>query len=390
MVKRNSKKYTYEKINEAVKDLGYLLLESYHGENSKLRVVVQDKIGYKFDMDFYNLLNNNGKARLVDKSNPFTISNNIPLWLFLNRYEFELCDNNVYTGAHGKMSFYHYDCGEIFYSSWTDVSQGKGCGICYGKQIGKNNNLFSQKPEIAKEWHYDNVESPEEVTVFSHKKVYWICSKCGYGKNKEWKTSIYHRSNGTSCPSCAGHVVSDKNRLSILFPEVALEWHPIKNGELTPNDVSYGESRKVWWKCGECEKEWSSLVNSRSSGVGCPNCSSSKLEKRIGAFLKKYKLEYSCQYRILECRSKNPLPFDFAVWKNKRLILIEAQGIQHYKKEKRGWFSSDEVINKIKRHDEIKQKYCEDNNIELVIIPYWEFDNIEKILKETFKEVSFV
>ena len=32
--------------------------------------------------------------------------------------------------------------------------------------------------------------------------------------------------------------------------------------------------------------------------------------------------------------------------------------------------------------DNIKSQYCKDNNIKLIIIPYFEFDNIEKILKK--------
>lgn len=33
-----------------------------------------------------------------------------------------------------------------------------------------------------------------------------------------------------------------------------------------------------------------------------------------------------------------------------------------------------------KRLDKIKEKYCEDNNIKLITIPYWEKNNIEKYL----------
>ena len=31
--------------------------------------------------------------------------------------------------------------------------------------------------------------------------------------------------------------------------------------------------------------------------------------------------------------------------------------------------------------DRIKNKYCKDNNIKLIRIPYFEFDNIDEILK---------
>ncbi|MGD0170140.1 MAG: zinc-ribbon domain-containing protein, partial [Smithella sp.] len=40
-------------------------------------------------------------------------------------------------------------------------------------------------------------------------------------------------------------------KYSLLFcnPVLAREWHPTKNGSLTPSDVSVGSNRKVWWLC---------------------------------------------------------------------------------------------------------------------------------------------
>ncbi|MCH7599227.1 MAG: zinc-ribbon domain-containing protein [Myxococcales bacterium] len=39
------------------------------------------------------------------------------------------------------------------------------------------------------------------------------------------------------------------NSLRSLFPKLAQEWHPTKNGELTPSDVVAGSHSKAWWKC---------------------------------------------------------------------------------------------------------------------------------------------
>ena len=37
--------------------------------------------------------------------------------------------------------------------------------------------------------------------------------------------------------------------LADLFPDVAAQWHPTRNGELTPTKISYGVGRRYWWKC---------------------------------------------------------------------------------------------------------------------------------------------
>ena len=79
------------------------------------------------------------------------------------------------------------------------------------------------------------------------------------------------------------------------------------------------------------------------------------------------------------------LKFDFAVLDNddKPLFQIEYQGEQHYKSVK--YFGGDKDFAIRVYHDALKQSYCEDNDIPLLIIPYWEYDNIEKILEEKLK-----
>ena len=66
-------------------------------------------------------------------------------------------------------------------------------------------------------------------------------------------------------------------------------------------------------------------------------------------------------------------------------MCVEYDGIGHFEpinfngiNDKR----ANEGFKKQKLHDQIKDKYCLDNNIKLIRIPYWEFDNIENILKQ--------
>ena len=70
------------------------------------------------------------------------------------------------------------------------------------------------------------------------------------------------------------------NSLLILAPNVATEWHPILNGTLKPENISYKSNKKVWWKCTACGHEWQSTVNHRSSGRGCPECAKEKRKKK--------------------------------------------------------------------------------------------------------------
>lgn len=68
-------------------------------------------------------------------------------------------------------------------------------------------------------------------------------------------------------------VVKKVGSLAETMPELAKEWHPIKNGDLTPNDITAGKFKPVWWLCPKCGYEWQASPNNRKRGIGCPCCS---------------------------------------------------------------------------------------------------------------------
>lgn len=74
------------------------------------------------------------------------------------------------------------------------------------------------------------------------------------------------------------------NDLATLYPDVAAQWHPNLNGDLTPEHVSYGERRDVWWRCDE-RHEWQARINTRTSeGKGCRKCAYARQFPNIFAF----------------------------------------------------------------------------------------------------------
>ena len=80
------------------------------------------------------------------------------------------------------------------------------------------------------------------------------------------------RSRASRYPFCAGRRVSFTNSLKVLFPEVAAEWHPKRNGKLRAADVVAGAGKKVWWKCrASPDHEWQATVQQRTKHrLGCP------------------------------------------------------------------------------------------------------------------------
>lgn len=105
----------------------------------------------------------------------------------------------------------------------------------------------------------------------SNKKIWWKCHK-----GHEWQAAVSSRVvGGNGCPYCSGQkVLGGYNDLCTTDPSIALEWHPTKNGDLSPTMISAGTAKKVWWICNVCKKSYQAAVYHRTSGRGCPHCSS--------------------------------------------------------------------------------------------------------------------
>lgn len=176
------------------------------------------------------------------------------------------------TGTHKKVWWQcsNGHCWEAIVSNRARL--GRNCPYCTKQKllIGEN-DLCTTHPELAEEWNYEKngINKPEQFMGGSHKKAWWICKK-----GHEWEAEIKSRSQGVGCPYCNGKRVSiNENDFASKYPVWAKEWHPTKNKNLKPTDVSYGSGKKVWWKC-KNDHEWQASIDSRSRGVGCPICSS--------------------------------------------------------------------------------------------------------------------
>lgn len=127
-------------------------------------------------------------------------------------------------------------------------------------------------PELAAEWSDRNLPiTPDQVTYGSNKQ-YWWHGKCGH----EWLTSVKARTSGEKCPYCAGkRILVGFNDLGTIAPTLASEWSD-KNNNISPQDVTAGSHKKVWWR-GRCGHEWQAVIKNRVGGADCPYCSSNRI-----------------------------------------------------------------------------------------------------------------
>jgi hypothetical protein len=154
----------------------------------------------------------------------------------------------------------------------------KGCPFCSGRRVTMERSLASCAPSVAAEWHPSKNGSltPDKVTRASDNLVWWRCSR---EPEHEWQERVVRRtSRGDGCPYCSRHRVTAESSLATKAPALAAQWHPTKNGLLTPWDVAHRSGKLVWWKCpAGPDHEWRATPSNRAASPGCPFCSNKRL-----------------------------------------------------------------------------------------------------------------
>ena len=144
-----------------------------------------------------------------------------------------------------------------------------------------NNSFAEIHPELICEWSKNNDILPQDISYGSNKEVLWI-GKCGH----EWSAKVKSRSAGNGCPYCRGlRVLEGFNDVATICPSLISEWSD-KN-EMDIKEMTYGSSKKVWWK-GECGHEWQASVKNRVNGSGCPFCSGNAVLRGFNDLQYKY------------------------------------------------------------------------------------------------------
>ena len=131
-------------------------------------------------------------------------------------------------------------------------------------------DLATACPSVAAEWHPEKNGglAPERVRAGSLRPVWWL-GACGH----EWDGRVFDRARAKGCPYCSGkRVLAGFNDLSTTHPDLAAQWHPEKNGALSPSGVTAGSNKGAWWVCAHGH-EWEARISSRADGIGCPYCS---------------------------------------------------------------------------------------------------------------------
>jgi len=181
-----------------------------------------------------------------------------------------------------------------------------------------------------------------------------------------------------------------EHNLTAVYPEIAAQWHPTRNGPLTPRDYAPKSGRRAWWKCDKCSHEWNVTIAQRTSAdTWCPVCSESKGEKKVRTVLERKGVSYTEQVSVegLLGTGGGNLMFDFGLLAGSELSsLIEYDGIQHYKPIGKGNLDAVAAFVKLQEHDSRKNNWCSQHSIPLLRISYTDFENVDTIVSDFINE----
>ena len=173
------------------------------------------------------------------------------------------------TAVNGKKLQWQCNIGHIFSATVASrTTGGCGCPVCSGRQVLPGfNDLKTKFPDVAAEaFGWD----PSTVVAGSVKKQEWKCKE----GHKYHSAVIKRTRNGSGCPFCSGHqVLAGFNDLQSYYPDIAAEAY-----KWDPTTVTSAANQKKDWKCKEGHI-YSSAVNNRTNGKGCPFCAGRQVLK---------------------------------------------------------------------------------------------------------------
>lgn len=264
----------------------------------------------------------------------------------------------------------------------TSCRQGKICYKCSRIKASKNKNattlkdrqesLYSRLLDITKEKGYILLTSIDSISKNSD----YIEYKCPIHGVHSMR--IYNMLNGKGCPEC--RVEHLRSTFQLSPDEVKERVKSCDMEILNPDEYVNQGTKNLRVICPECGEEFLSSLSviTNRNGQVCPSCShnESKGERAIRHYLESNNIGFIQEKWFRDCRDRKPLRFDFYIPDYN--MCIEFDGDQHF--YDKGDFSTS--LEYTQKHDEIKNKYCTDNNIKLLRIPYWKYSKIETILNK--------
>lgn len=270
----------------------------------------------------------------------------------------------------------------VFYQSGLEHHRGHGCPLCANQKTSDRCRMpleeFLEKAEFIHGDKYDYSLITKENFLGSHFKIEIICKEHGI-----FRQTAHEHLSGRGCYKCGkkSMAVTQAYTIDELIKKFA---------DIFCNKYDYSlfteykcKSDKIKVICPKHGVFNVSVNNHLYRKSGCPKCKRSFGEEKVAKYLKENKIDFIEQY---------PVPNEFVFCKNKKIfvdfylptknVIIEYNGIQHYKDI---LMFNAITFDEQKMRDEAVRIYCKEHKIKLIIIPYNEYKNIDKVLRQNIR-----
>ena len=241
--------------------------------------------------------------------------------------------------------------------TWGNIISGKRCKQC---ALNKHKTSIEDIVKLVESEGYTFIK---ELEGFKERRILIRCPE-----GHEYDVNLGKFKLGRRCPKCKD------TTFDYSFVKEYIE----KEGYKLLTDNYINVFQKLILECPKGHKFEITFHNFKNGGNRCPRCKSSKGEKEITVILNNENIKYETQKTFKDCKDKKILPFDFYLPDYN--LIIEYDGEQHF--DIKHSFDGEKGFGETILHDAIKNSYCEDNNINILRIPFWKFDDIENLIKE--------
>lgn len=158
------------------------------------------------------------------------------------------------------------ECALRFEAKANDMAARPSCPDCTERRQKEWQEQYArwkvtpvaEVPELMSAWADD--QDPREVMVAGDRQVRRLRCPKGHRPNIDLVRYLQ-----AGCPHCRGAQTAMENKqwLADTLPEIASQWHPSRNGKLTPQNVVWDSKRTVWWRADCCGNQWQESVRDR-------------------------------------------------------------------------------------------------------------------------------
>ena len=315
----------------------------------------------------------------------------LPEWYVMKKKE-EVNPNikllEPYTNMTTSMKCLCLKHNEETYKSMQDILKGEGCKYCGAEKLSEQHFMTDEEVQSRINKKFDHIKVVKYLGIHNSNSI-WFCEKHKKEFKKTLSVMLREENEASGCDEC---LLERKREVFAYSFEKATELLHNVHPQVDIIGEYINSSSKTKFRCNEHNYEFESTWANVMTRLNC--CSKTRVtykEEYVCALIESwgYKIERGKTFD--DCKDKNVLPFD--CYLTDFNTIVEYDGEQHFYPVSHGSQTKEDAIEKLKytqRHDAMKNEYCNKNGINLIRIPYTEFENVDSFLFDKFVELNII